>query len=161
MHWGDDARRGEELSALCRVAFDGFDLPYLTDRLPHIVDPCLVAARFEDGSMAGFKLGYRRGATLFYSWLGGVHPKARRQGIARELSVRQHEFAQTHGYEFIETRTRAGNAAMLMLNIDLGFRICGFETDRGGHEVVTFRKELPEKQESPFDSDNSQGALLF
>ena len=144
MHWGEDARRGEELSALCRVAFDGFDLSYLTDRLPQIADPCLVAARFEDGSMAGFKLGYRRGATLFYSWLGGVHPEARRQGIARALSVRQHEFAKSRGYEFIETRTRAGNAAMLMLNIGLGFRIVGFETDRSGHEVVTFRKKLLE-----------------
>jgi len=139
---GDDARRAEELSAFCRVAFDGFDPLYLTDRLPLIADPCLVAARFGDGSMAGFKLGYRRGATLFYSWLGGVHPGCRRQGIARELSIRQHELARSQGYEFIETRTRAGNSAMLILNISLGFRICGFETDRSGHEVVTFRKEL-------------------
>jgi ribosomal protein S18 acetylase RimI-like enzyme len=141
---GDDARRGEELSALCRVAFDGFDPNYLTDRLPHIVDPLLNAARFADGSMAGFKLGYRRGGTLFYSWLGGVHPNCRRQGIARELSLRQHGLARSRGYEFIETRTRAGNAAMLILNISLGFRICGFETDRGGQEIVTFRKKLVE-----------------
>jgi len=144
VHSGDDARRGEELSALCRVAFDGFDPGYLTDRLPRIADPLLNAARFEDGSMAGFKLGYRRGGTLFYSWLGGVHPKCRRQGIARELSVRQHELARSRGYEFIETRTRAGNAAMLVLNISLGFRICGFETDRSGHEIVSFRKKLVE-----------------
>jgi GNAT superfamily N-acetyltransferase len=143
---GDDARRGEELSALCRVALEDFDTRYLTDRLPHIANPSLISARLADGSMAGFKLGYRRGATLFYSWLGGVHPGCRRQGIARELSVRQHDLARSQGYECIETRTRAGNAAMLVLNISLGFRICGFETDRNGHEVVTFRKKLGEER---------------
>ena len=139
---GEEARRTGELLAACSLVFEEFAPPYLTDRLPRITDPALVAARFADGSLAGFKLGYRRGASLFYSWLGGVHPRARRQGIARELTLRQHELARRQGYEFIETRTRAQNVAMLILNLQAGFRVCGFEVDRGGHEVVSFRKPL-------------------
>lgn len=139
---GDDARRENELLALCRVVFEDFAPAYLTDRLSHVADPCLVTARFEDGSLAAFKLGYRRGTTLFYSWLGGVHPRGRRQGIARELTARQHDLARSLGYQYVETRTRAQNSAMLVLNIDMGFRICGFESGSGGHDVVMFRKRL-------------------
>lgn len=139
---GEHARQPEEILALCRAAFDGFGDSYLTDRLPHIADPCLIIARLADQTLAGFKLGYRRGTTTFYSWLGGVHPDCRRRGIARELMNRQHDWARSQGYEFIETRTRAANNAMLVINLGAGFRICGFETDRDGHEVVTQRLEL-------------------
>ena len=139
---GDEVRRQDELLPLCRAVFDDFAAEYLTDRLSHIADPCLVVARFEDRSPAGFKLGYRRGTSLFYSWLGGVHPRGRRQGIARELTMRQHDLVRSQGYEYVETRTRAANAAMLILNIEMGFRICGFESGSGGHDVVTFRKRL-------------------
>jgi len=142
VYTGDEARRTGELLAACTAVFAEFTPAYLTDRLPRITDPTLVTARFEDGSLAGFKLGYRRGPTLFYSWLGGVHPRGRRQGIARELTTRQHGLARQQGYEYIETRTRAQNYAMLMLNLQAGFRICGFEIDPGGHEVVSFRKKL-------------------
>ena len=142
VYTGDQARRTGELLAACEAIFTEFTPSYLTGRLSRIDEPTLVAARFDDGSLAGFKLGYRRGPTLFYSWLGGVHPRARRQGVARELTTRQHELARQQGYELIETRTRAKNAAMLMVNLQAGFRICGFEVDQGGHEVVTFRKQL-------------------
>jgi len=142
VYTGEEARRTGELLDACRAVFEEFPPLYLTDRLPRIADPALVAARFADGSLAGFKLGYRRGASLFYSWLGGVHPRARRQGVARELTIRQHELARQQGYEFIETRTRAQNVAMLILNLQAGFRICGFEANQAGHAVVSFRKPL-------------------
>ena len=143
IHTGDAARRGDELLALCEAAFGQFSPAYLTDRLGHLVDPCLITARLNDGALAGFKLGYRRGAALFYSWLGAVHPRSRRQGLARELTQRQHEWAKMQGYRCIETRTRAANRAMMILNLAAGFEVCGFESDSGGHPVVIQRKLLP------------------
>ena len=139
---GDAAREPAEMLALCHAAFDGFSSDYLTSRLPHVDAPSVMVARFPDGSLAGFKLGYRRGASLFYSWLGGVHPDARRQGVAAELMRRQHEWAKAQGYMEVETRTRAVNNTMLILNLRSGFQIRGFEVDSSGHEVVIQRKRL-------------------
>src|SRR5688572_7603596 len=95
---GDAARSPTDMLVLCHAAFESFSSDYLTSRLPHVDAPCVMIARFPDHSVAGFKLGYRRGATLLYSWLGGVHPDARRQGVAAELMRRQHDWAKTQGY---------------------------------------------------------------
>jgi GNAT superfamily N-acetyltransferase len=139
---GDAARRTDELLELCRVAFEVFVPEYLTSRLVHVVDPSLMTARFANGTLAGFKLGYRRGATLFYSWLGAVHPDSRRQGVAAELMRRQHDWARSQGYTEIETQTRAANNAMIILNLRSGFRIRGFGLDTMGREIVIQRKQL-------------------
>jgi predicted GNAT superfamily acetyltransferase len=139
---GEAARATDELLDLCAVAFEVFLPDYLTSRLVHVAAPAVVTARFAHGSLAGFKLGYRRGATLFYSWLGGVHPEARRQGVAAELMRRQHEWAQAQGYTEIETSTRTANNPMIILNLKSGFRVRGFGVDSMGREIVIQRKPL-------------------
>jgi GNAT superfamily N-acetyltransferase len=131
----------ELLSALCQSAFEGFDDSYLRDRLPKMTDPDLWLAEAE-GEPVGFKLGYRRGARLLYSWLGGVVPEWRGRGVARALMERQHEHAPAQGYALVETRTRAANNAMMLLNLSCGFHVCGYEVDARGNPVVTLRKEL-------------------
>lgn len=136
---------GGELAQLCVAASDDFDPAYLTGRLAAVTDPCAVLARDGDGVLTGFKLGYRRGEILFYSWLGAVHPRARRQGFAGALMVRQHDWAAGAGYTHVETRTRAENTAMIILNLKSGFIITGFETDRHGTGVVTQRKTLAKR----------------
>ncbi len=129
------------LSGLCQAAFDGFDDDYLRARLSKMTDPDLWLAE-AGGKVIAFKLGYRRGAALLYSWLGGVVPEWRGAGVARALMVRQHEHALAGGYRLVETRTRAANNAMMMLNLSCGFHVCGYEVDARGISVVTLRKEL-------------------
>lgn len=129
------------LLALCRRVFADFDEDYLLARLPAATDADLWLAE-ADGEWMGFKLGYRRGAELLYSWLGGVDPRMRGQGIAGELMDRQHAHAAKAGYRFVETRTRASNNAMILLNLRHGFHVCGFELDAKGIEVVHQRKRL-------------------
>ena len=136
---GDDAR-SQPLAPLCARVFPSFEPPYL-DRLTHVDEPLLCRALVGD-ELIGFKLGYRRGPTLFYSWLGGVDPDFRRRGIADALSLLQHDTLATRGYRFVETRTRAANAAMLIVNLRAGFMITGYETDAKGFAVVTQRKPL-------------------
>jgi GNAT superfamily N-acetyltransferase len=133
---------GREVLALCQAVFDELSEGYLLDRLPLLDGRALVAARDEAGRLVGFKLGYRRGGQLFYSWLGGVHPEARRRGLARRLMAAQHQWARSRGYAQIETRTRAVNRVMLIANLKGGFCITGFEVDRAGHAVVTQRVDL-------------------
>ena len=136
---GDDART-QSLAPLCARIFPGFDPAYL-DRLAHVHEPTLCRA-LVDAETIGFKLGYRRGDALFYSWLGGVDPDFRRRGIADALGALQHDALPALGYRFVETRTRAANTAMLIVNLRAGFVINGYETDAKGIPVVIQRKIL-------------------
>lgn len=137
---GDSVRGlGGELLTLCETIFPGFAADYLTGRLGHIDAPAAVVARDGSGRLVGFKLGYRRGAGLFYSWLGGIHPDVRRQGLARRLMTAQHDWARGRGYRSVETRTRASNNPMIILNLESGFYVAGFEVDRNGQPIVTQR----------------------
>lgn len=136
----EPATRLELLLPLATDVFDDFESVYVKDRLPHIVDPVLVIARDEHGP-AGFKLGYRQDSA-FYSWIGGVHPRARRQGLARRLMQAQHDHVSSLGYRSIVTRTRATNRPMIILNLKSGFEIVGFEINGAGFAVVIQRKSI-------------------
>ena len=139
-HPGPIEIAAEPLLTVYRAVFEQVDDTYLLSRLPGREDPMLGIAEDAVG-WGGFKLGYRRGTTL-YSWLGGTHPRARGQGVASALMVRQHEAAAAEGYTHVETRTRAANNAMLILNLRHGFHVCGHEIDARGIPVVTLRRDL-------------------
>lgn len=138
----DVLRLGEELLALCRGVFPDFAPAYLLDRLPRLDGAAVVTAREPSSRLVGFKLGYRRGETLFYSWLGGVHPGARRLGLGRRLMAAQHAWARSKGYAHVETRTRVSNNPMIILNLQSGFLIAGFQLDKAGIPVVIQRAAL-------------------
>ncbi len=140
-HQGSAEEIAALLLPLCAEIFPGFDSAYLTRRLAAIQDADLWLGR-ESDRVVGFKLGYRRGPQLLYSWLGGVHASARRAGVAGQLMERQHRHAAAAGYRFVETRTRASNNAMIILNLRSGFTVTGFEIDSAGIPVVTQRKDL-------------------
>ena len=140
---GEDVRDREAfISDLCARVFDSFDPEYLARRLPILVDPVLHLAQDDAGAALGFKLGYRRGPRLLYSWLGGVVPQARGRGIAALLMQAQHDWAAAKGYDVVETRTRASNNRMIIVNLKAGFHIAGVEGDEAGHLVVIQRRPL-------------------
>jgi GNAT superfamily N-acetyltransferase len=96
---------------------------------------------FSEGHLVGCKLGYERKPGQYYSWLGGVHPDFRGQGIARELMLRQHGWCPQHGYRRIRTQTYNHWRAMLLLNLRVGFDIVG--TVQGPHGlVIVLEKEV-------------------
>ena len=132
----------DEILSLCHTLFPDFTDAYLLDRLPTVTGLAMVAARGPDGALLGFKLGYARSGGVFYSWIGGIHPSIRRQGVGRQLMQRQHDWARDRGYAFVETRTRAVNNAMIILNLQSGFQIVGFEDDGSGRPTVTQRAAL-------------------
>lgn len=81
------------------------------------------------GQVVGYKLGYRRNPEVFYSWLGGVVPRHRRQGVARELLERQHAWCRESGYRRVRTDTTNAFKEMLLLNVRAGFDVIGTYQD--------------------------------
>lgn len=78
-----------------------------------------------EGQLVGFKLGYAHTRHRYYSWLGGVHPEYRHQGIARTLMANQHSWLIDAGFSIVETSAREENAAMIGLNRSCGFAVIG------------------------------------
>ena len=126
---------------LCAETLPGVTADYFLGRLHSIQRPRLILARRE-AKTVGFKLGYGLSSSVFFSWLGGVEPNSRRSGIASRLMNAQHRAASAEGYAHIETRARATNSAMIILNLKHGFQIIGFEIDVRNVPVVLQRKAL-------------------
>jgi len=72
--------------------------------------------------LAGFKVGYERDG-YFYSWMGGVIPGFRRNGIALALAIEQENWARAQGYTSVTFKTRNIHKAMLSFSLNNGFNI--------------------------------------
>ena len=97
------------------------------------------------GALVGFKVGRSNDPRMFESWVGGVHPDARRQGIASQLAAMQEAWCRARGFQFIQTETAHDNQAMLMANLKRGFWIAGTYLNRGVHMKVILQKGLQER----------------
>jgi GNAT superfamily N-acetyltransferase len=127
-----------ELHALAERIFGEYDGAELRWKLEHMPDMTVHVARDGDALVA-FKAGYAATPTRYYSWLGGVDPAYRRQGLARRLMDSQHAWARAHGYNGIETGSLVDNAAMLTLNLQFGFRIIGMYQRTGTARALLFK----------------------
>lgn len=96
--------------------------------------PVQVWLAFSGDQPVACKLGYERKPGHYYSWLGGVHPDHRCQGLAAELMRQQHAWCAAQGYHTIRTQTFNRWRAMLLLNLRFGFDIVG--TVQGGRGLT-------------------------
>ncbi|MFC4618353.1 GNAT family N-acetyltransferase [Camelliibacillus cellulosilyticus] len=96
----------------------------------------------EGETLVGYKIGYEKKPGVFYSWLGGVRPDERRQGIASALMKSQHEWAKKCGYRAIRTHTKNKWRGMLILNLYHGFNIIGTYLDGDGEPKIILEKQL-------------------
>ena len=128
-----------ELNALAALVFDepGFDVSWRLSAMP----VASVALARSGAALVGFKAGYAMTETKYYSWLGGVHPDARGQGIARRLMRLQHAWVRERGCALVETAASEENAAMTRLNLQEGFTVCGSRREPGRVQVL-FLKTL-------------------
>ncbi len=95
-----------------------------------------------DQELVGYKMGFQRSRTKYYSWLGAVSQDWRRQGIARELMRRQHQWATARGFTRIETRTMNRWKPMLILNLRVGFDIIGIQEGGERGPKLILEKDL-------------------
>jgi len=102
----------------------------------------ILIARHDDKPVA-YKIGYEICHSEFYSWLGGVAPKYRKQGVATELRKRQESWAIGKGYRTISVKSMNQYPAMLQLLISSGYQISGYE-DNGStsNSKIMFIKGL-------------------
>lgn len=102
---------------------------------------CSIATAWNGAQLVAFKIGHAHARHRYHSWLGGVHPEHRRQGIAARLAELQHAWAAEQGFAAVETSADQANDAMTRANLRAGFVVCGMKTEPGRVQVL-FRKEL-------------------
>lgn len=142
-----DIRKFESLPSLEQIA----EINQLHSRIfgPHAIwenlsvkrNP-LVLTAWVDGQFAGYKIGYERTEHQFYSWIGGVVPCYRKQGIGSRLIEIQHRWCLKKGYQSIRTKTKNKWRQMLILNLRYGFNITGLYMDEKGEPKLILEKRL-------------------
>ncbi|MEM7571347.1 MAG: GNAT family N-acetyltransferase [Bacteroidota bacterium] len=102
--------------------------------------PHLILVAENNTSIVGFKVGYERDG-FWYSWLGGVHPDFRRQGIANLLADEQDRWAQAQNYPHVTCKTRNNNSTMQIWALRRGFHLIELQKrDRWEEHRVVLRK---------------------
>ena len=85
-----------------------------------------------EGEVAGFKAGYDRYQDgSYYSWLGGVVPVFRKQGVAQSLLEQQEAWVLEAGYRGIYVKTRNRFVGMRMFLAKNGYDVVGIELPEG------------------------------
>ncbi len=102
----------------------------------------LILVAVHNNRVIGYKIGYQDRKNRFYSWLGGVYPEYRDQGIASELMHRQHEWCKNQGYAVVRTLTKNKWRNMLILNLRHGFDVVGTYIDEKGEPKIILEKRL-------------------
>lgn len=102
----------------------------------------LVLTAMDGEKVIGYKMGYAIDVNTFYSWLGGVAPDYRKNGIASMLMEKQHGYLKEKGYKVVRTKTMNKWRSMLILNIKHGFDVIETCTDEKGLLKIVLEKQL-------------------
>lgn len=94
------------------------------------------------GAVAGYKLGYWLDSEVFYSWLGGVIPGQRKQGIAKALLNRQEAEVQSAGGKKILVKSMNKYPGMLVMLISNAYQVIGYERPGQVDGKIEFSKSL-------------------
>ncbi|MGG5488391.1 GNAT family N-acetyltransferase, partial [Gaetbulibacter sp. PBL-D1] len=78
---------------------------------------------YHQKQLIGFKIGYKYNASTFYSWVGGVLPDYRKNGIGKQLSQLQEQAIKQKGYNTLRTKSMNRFKPMMILNLKNGFDI--------------------------------------
>lgn len=102
----------------------------------------LALIAMKDDQVVGYKIGYEESEKYFYSWIGGVDPEYRNNGIASKLMYLQHQWCEKQQYNAVQTKTKNKWRNMLILNLKHGFDIIGTYTDSNGDPKIILQKKL-------------------
>lgn len=130
----------------------------LSGHIPEFVDPYqkdIYEARFsgcthlilvaeDGGQLVGFKAGYDRYRDgSFYSWMGGLLPSHRGQGIYQQLTQEMEKWAEKNGFSHILLKTRNRLKPMIRFCLSQGYYVSGFSAHPNPMESrIYFRKDL-------------------
>lgn len=96
-----------------------------------------------DDHPVGFFAGFELKPGVFFSWLYGVLPDYRRNGIATQLMDAVQAWVLQHGYESIRFECHNQHRPMLHLAIAQAYDVVGIRWDPDrGNNLVIFEKVL-------------------
>ncbi len=131
----------QELAHLYHYLFEDADLKFFKQRID-VQLKALYTLAYNDKVLIGFKIGYPYNAHTFYSWVGGVHPKFRNQGIAKQLAKTQEDYAKNKGFTTLRTKSMNQFKPMMILNFKNGFDITKIYTNNKGQTKIVFEKSI-------------------
>ncbi|MBY6036863.1 GNAT family N-acetyltransferase [Fictibacillus nanhaiensis] len=105
----------------------------------------MVNVALVDNKVVGYKIGYAIDRNTFYSWLGGVDPHYRGNGIALKLMEKQHQYLKENGYRIVKTKSMNKWRGMLILNLKSGFTIIRTYINKKGEHKIILEKKLQDK----------------
>ena len=102
-----------------------FNSPYdVTEYEKRCAEGHILLNAFVGEKPTGFKVGYDRFKDgSFYSWMGGVFPQYRKQGVSSSLANNQEKWTREKGFSSIRLKTWKRHQAMLKFCIQRGFTI--------------------------------------
>ena len=104
----------------------------------------LILVAFDGDLAVGVKMGYALSDSIFYTWMGGVIPAYRGQGIAQQPADAQVAWVQKHGYQSIQLKTRNRFKNMLHFALKDGFDLIGLSKEKA-ESVADYRILLEKK----------------
>jgi ribosomal protein S18 acetylase RimI-like enzyme len=123
-----------------------FEKPYSREKLEREArakNNLLILIAFDGDKPCAYKAGFEISSRIFYSWIGGVLPEYRGQGIARALIQKQHSLIPQMGHRCVRTFTENKYRAMLILNLKSGFDVIGvYKSDHDEKQTIMLEKML-------------------
>ena len=102
--------------------YEEVPMDFYTSRLKDKIYLALVAEK--NGELLGFKVGYQsKKPHILYSWMGGVKPEFRKNGVATALAEFQENWARKIGFKKVYFKTRNRFPAMINFGLKRGFKI--------------------------------------
>lgn len=121
--------------------FQDADLKFFRNRLKE-QNKSLSILAYNGSSLIGFKIGYPYNRSTFYSWIGGVNLKYRKQSVATKLAKYQETFAEKEGFKKLRTKSMNDYKPMMILNLKNGFDIKQVYTNDKGQTKIVFEKDI-------------------
>ncbi|MCB9838815.1 MAG: GNAT family N-acetyltransferase [Phycisphaeraceae bacterium] len=118
------------------------DEAYFERRLRNRIATLVLVARI-DNVAVGFFIGFELRPGVYFSWVTGVFPDARRMGIATQLMCAAAEWAKAEGYQTIRFECTNKHRPMLHFGIAQEYDIVGIRYDGELHEnMLIFERSL-------------------
>ncbi len=121
--------------------FEDADLDFFKQRIKEH-SKLLSVLVYHNDQLIGFKVGYPYDEETFYSWIGGVLPNHRQQGIGTKMANIQEDFIRNNGFKKLRTKSMNTYKAMMVLNLKNGFDITKLYTNTKGQTKIVFEKLL-------------------
>ena len=118
------------------------DEAFFERRLQDRIAPLVLVARIEKTAV-GFFIGMELRPGVYFSWVTGVFPDARRIGIATQLMCAAADWAKTEGYKTMRFECTNKHRPMLHFGIEQDYDFVGIRYDGEAHEnMIIFERSL-------------------